>query len=61
MMPGVVCLPHGWGHDREGSALAVARRHAGASINDLTDDRSIDRASGCASFGVAVSVSPRSR
>lgn len=47
---GVVSLPHGWGHDREGVQLQVARVHAGASINDLTDDRQTDRISANAAF-----------
>lgn len=47
---GVVSLPHGWGHDREGVRLQVARAHAGASINDLTDDRQTDRISANAAF-----------
>ena len=42
MMPGVVSLPHGWGHDRNGIRLGVAQAHAGVSINDLVDDRRID-------------------
>src|SRR5690606_10800232 len=42
VMPGVVSLPHGWGHDRPGVRLSVASRHAGASINDVTDDKCID-------------------
>jgi hypothetical protein len=29
LMPGVVSLPHGWGHDVEKSRLAVARAQAG--------------------------------
>ena len=37
MMPGVVSIPHGWGHDRKGIQLEVAQQNAGASINDLTD------------------------
>jgi anaerobic selenocysteine-containing dehydrogenase len=48
MMPGVVSLPHGWGHDRDGVRLAVASRHAGASINDLVDDQRIDALTGTA-------------
>ena len=57
MMPGVVSLPHGWGHDRPGVELAVARAHGGASINDLTDDARIDVLTGNAGFsGVAVEV-----
>jgi anaerobic selenocysteine-containing dehydrogenase len=42
MMPGVVSLPHGWGHDRQGIRLGVAQAHAGVSINDLVDDQRID-------------------
>jgi anaerobic selenocysteine-containing dehydrogenase len=48
MMPGVVCLPHGWGHDRPGIRLGVASRHAGVSINDVIDDQSIDALTGTA-------------
>jgi len=58
---GVVSLPHGWGHARHGVALEVARAHAGASVNDLTDDRLIDAVSGTASLsGVPVTVAPAS-
>ena len=38
IMPGVVSLPHGWGHHRPGIRLAVAAAHAGASLNDVTDE-----------------------
>jgi len=48
--PGVVSLPHGWGHARSGVALRVAREHAGASINDVTDDARVDALSGNAAF-----------
>ena len=48
--PGVVSLPHGWGHGREGVQMAVAHAHPGASINDLTDDRLTDRISANAAF-----------
>jgi anaerobic selenocysteine-containing dehydrogenase len=48
VMPGVVSLPHGWGHDRDGIRLAVASRHAGASINDVIDDQRIDALTGTA-------------
>ena len=59
VMPGVVSLPHGWGHGRAGSRLRVANHHAGASINDLTDDQRVDAASGTAAFsGVPVTVAP---
>jgi anaerobic selenocysteine-containing dehydrogenase len=57
VMPGVVCLPHGWGHDRPGTRLSVANAHPGASINDLTDELAIDAVSGNAAFsGVPVTV-----
>jgi anaerobic selenocysteine-containing dehydrogenase len=57
MMPGVVSVPHGWGHDRPGAQLATAREHAGVSVNDLTDDRLLDALSGNAALnGVPVRV-----
>lgn len=59
MMPGVVSLPHGFGHDRKGVQLEVARKHAGASINDITDDHRIDELCGNAAFcGIPVEVEP---
>jgi len=55
--PGVVSLPHGWGHGHEGTQLRVAAAHAGVSINDLTDEGAVDPLSGVASFsGVPVDV-----
>jgi anaerobic selenocysteine-containing dehydrogenase len=58
-MPGVVSIPHGWGHDREGVAIAVASQHAGASINDLTDDLRTDVITGAAAFsGTPVEIEP---
>ena len=60
MMPGVVCLPHGWGHDRPGVRLRVATRRAGVSINDLTDETLVDPVSGNAALsGVEVTVGAR--
>ena len=57
MMPGVVSIPHGWGHDRTGIQLEVAQQHAGESINDLTDNLAIDALCGTAAFnGTWVSV-----
>src|SRR5581483_1197007 len=54
---GVVSLPHGWGHERPGVALAIAGAHAGASVNDLTDEAFLDALSGNASLnGVPVEV-----
>ena len=48
IMPGVVSVPHGWGHDRPGTQLEIAQRHAGASLNDLTDDQDLDPVNGVA-------------
>ncbi|MFD2644686.1 molybdopterin oxidoreductase family protein [Pseudomonas japonica] len=57
MMPGVVSLPHGFGHARPGVLLDIARAQSGASANDLTDDRLIDALSGNAVLnGVPVEV-----
>jgi anaerobic selenocysteine-containing dehydrogenase len=54
---GVVSLPHGFGHTHDGVALEVARAHAGASVNDLTDPSLLDSLSGTASLsGVPVEV-----
>jgi anaerobic selenocysteine-containing dehydrogenase len=50
MMPGVVSIPHGWGHDRLGIQLEVAQQHAGESINDVTDSLEIDALCGTAAF-----------
>jgi anaerobic selenocysteine-containing dehydrogenase len=59
LMPGVVSLPHGWGHDVEGARQTVARAHAGVNTNVLTDDRAYDEASGTAVlFGTPVTVEP---
>ncbi len=58
MMPGVVSLPHGWGHARPGVQLAIASAQPGASANDLTDERQLDTLSGNAALnGVPVEVS----
>jgi anaerobic selenocysteine-containing dehydrogenase len=63
IMPGVVSIPHGWGHDRPGTALETAQKHAGQSVNDLTDDAVIDTLSGNAVLSgvpVRVEASPAS-
>ncbi|MAT50522.1 MAG: molybdopterin dinucleotide-binding protein [Porticoccaceae bacterium] len=44
--PGIVCLPHGWGHNQPQSQLQVARRHPGVNINILSPGRMIDEPSG---------------
>jgi anaerobic selenocysteine-containing dehydrogenase len=58
MMPGVVSLPHGFGHDAEGVRLSVARRHAGVNSNLLADETLLDTVSGNAVLnGIPVEVS----
>ncbi|MFI6099638.1 molybdopterin oxidoreductase family protein [Lentzea sp. NPDC051213] len=57
--PGVVSMPHGWGHDQPGTQLSVAREHAGVNVNLLTDDLRIDPLSGTAVLnGTRVQVVP---
>lgn len=57
VMAGVVSLPHGYGHARDGIRLQVAADHAGASVNDLSDDQRVDAVSGNAALsGVPVQV-----
>lgn len=50
IMPGVVSMPHGWGHHAPGSQTHIAREHAGANINILTDSEALDPLSGNASL-----------
>jgi anaerobic selenocysteine-containing dehydrogenase len=57
LMPGVVSIPHGWGHGRKGVKQKIAQAHAGVSVNDLTDDTLIDQLSGNAAVnGVPVKL-----
>jgi anaerobic selenocysteine-containing dehydrogenase len=57
--PGVVSLPHGFGHDRPGTRSSVASRRPGPNTNLLTPGRLIDEPSGNAAVnGVPVSITP---
>ncbi len=59
VMPGVVSLPHGWGHDAPGSRLGVAGAHAGVNANLLADEALVDALSGNAVLnGIPVAVAP---
>ncbi|MDR7269317.1 anaerobic selenocysteine-containing dehydrogenase [Pelomonas saccharophila] len=59
MSPGVVSLPHGWGHDLDGVVLGVARERPGVNMNELLDDTARDPLSGNAVLsGVAVEIAP---
>ena len=58
VMPGVVSLPHGYGHGRSGTRSEIANRHPGVSCNDITDEQFVDQLSGNAAVnGVLVSLS----
>ena len=57
MMPGVVCMPHGFGHARDGVQLETASSKPGVSVNDLNDSQRIDELTGNAAFsGLPVTV-----
>jgi anaerobic selenocysteine-containing dehydrogenase len=57
MMPGVISIPHGWGHQMDGIELSVASQHAGVNTNILTDETFLDSLSGNAALnGVPVSL-----
>ncbi|MEF9882022.1 molybdopterin oxidoreductase family protein [Streptomyces sp. P9-A4] len=59
MRPGVVSIPHGWGHDRTGARLSVASTRPGVNVNQLLDGSRIDPLSGTAVLnGFPVQVSP---
>ncbi|MDG2050744.1 MAG: molybdopterin-dependent oxidoreductase [Myxococcota bacterium] len=57
MRPGVVCLPHGFGHDRPGTRLAVASARPGICNNVLAPGDLVDHLSGNAQVnGIPVEV-----
>ena len=59
VMPGVVSLPHGWGHDAAGARMDVAGAHAGVNSNLLADEGLVDALSGNAVLnGIPVAVAP---
>ncbi|MGV9254501.1 molybdopterin oxidoreductase family protein [Streptomyces sp. NPDC003697] len=57
--PGVVSLPHGWGHDRPGTRLRHAAADPGVNVNQLLDGSLLDPLSGNAVLnGVPVELAP---
>lgn len=57
MMPGVVSIPHGFGHNKKGIQMDVAAANAGVNINDLTDEYFVDEVTGNVAFsGVGVLI-----
>jgi len=61
IMPGVVSIPHGWGHDAPGVRMGVATAHAGVNSNRLTPAE-VDPLSGNAVLnGIEVEVTAADR
>ena len=57
IMPGVISIPHGWGHDEDGMRMGVASAHAGVNSNVLADESVVDPLSGNAVLnGIPVEV-----
>jgi anaerobic selenocysteine-containing dehydrogenase len=57
IMPGVVSIPHGWGHNVPGTRMRIASEHAGVNVNILVDGEKVDPLSGNAVLnGIAVKV-----
>jgi anaerobic selenocysteine-containing dehydrogenase len=59
MRRGVVSLPHGWGHDRDGTRLGVAAEQPGVNVNQLNDGNRLDPLSGTSVLnGIPVDIAP---
>ncbi|MGB9225150.1 molybdopterin-dependent oxidoreductase [Mycobacterium sp.] len=61
MRRGVVSLPHGWGHDRDGTGQGLAASRPGVNVNQLNDGNHLDPLSGTAVLnGIPVDIAPAS-
>lgn len=59
VMPGVVSLPHGWGHAASAPWQSVAGAHAGVSSNDWSDESRVEDVVGQSILnGVPVKIAP---
>jgi anaerobic selenocysteine-containing dehydrogenase len=59
IMPGVVSLPHGWGHDAESARMSVAATRPGSNSNLVSDELLLDAVSGNAVLnGIPVTLAP---
>ncbi|MCV7299840.1 molybdopterin-dependent oxidoreductase [Mycobacterium barrassiae] len=59
MRRGVVSLPHGWGHDRDGTGQELASRNPGVNVNQLNAGNQLDPLSGTAVLnGIPVDIAP---
>jgi anaerobic selenocysteine-containing dehydrogenase len=57
IMPGVVSIPHGWGHTLPETKMHIATQHGGVNTNVLTDEEEVDPLSGNAVLnGIPVAV-----
>jgi len=57
LIPGVISLPHGWGHDRPGTRNSVAAARPGSNTNVLIPGSALDEPSGNAAVnGVPVEM-----
>jgi anaerobic selenocysteine-containing dehydrogenase len=57
ILPGVVSLPHGWGHDAPGTRMQVAAKRPGSNSNALADEFTLDPLSGTSALnGIPVEV-----
>ena len=55
--PGVVSMPHGWGHGKPGTRMSVANNSPGANTNALSPPTFIDEPSGNGALnGIPVTV-----
>ena len=60
IMPGIISIPHGWGHDRPGVQLETGRKYAGVSVNDITDNSVTEELTASSVFfGVPVRIENR--
>jgi anaerobic selenocysteine-containing dehydrogenase len=59
IMPGVVSMPHGWGHGKAGTRMAIANESPGVNTNILSPPTFIDQPSGNGALnGIPVTVTP---
>ncbi|MBJ7398995.1 MAG: molybdopterin-dependent oxidoreductase [Mycolicibacterium sp.] len=59
IMPGVVSMPHGWGHGKSGTRMAVANSSPGVNTNILSPPTFLDEPSGNGALnGIPVTVAP---
>ncbi len=50
IMPGVISIPHGYGHIKKGTKLEIAEKKPGSNVNIITDDSILDKLTGNAAF-----------